>query len=317
MIFDNLALNKHGKKPNLMENSLEANNTTPSPPLLALLTRLAEALERLAPPHLACARLEDANAFVFHKNPDRLEALDTIKALDLGLLRGIDGVKKQLYDNTLRFAKGHSANNVLLWGARGMGKSSLIKATHAHVNATLTREAPDQACLKIIEIMRDDIVALPSLLRMVRHAPCRIILFCDDLSFDYDDGRYKALKAVLEGGLAGRPEHVLFYATSNRRHLLPRDMRENEIASAIHPGEAVEEKTALADRFGLWLGFYPASQEDYLAIVEAYAKAFGLDTPRENLIAGALEWAVTRANRSGRTAFQYISDVAGREGKTI
>ena len=279
---------------------------------LTVLTRIAQALERLAPPPQPAPDFKAASAFVFLPEPARLSSVTNIKALDLTLLHGIGRVKDQLYDNTLRFAKGFAANNVLLWGARGMGKSSLIKAVHQAINTTL-----ESSPLKLIEIFREDIASLPQLLSLVRGSPARCIIFCDDLSFDHDDTSYKALKAVLEGGLEGRPENVVFYATSNRRHLLPRDMRDNESATAINPGEAIEEKTSLSDRFGLWLGFYPANQQDYLAMVAAYARHFALDIAQDQLIAEALEWAITRGNRSGRTAWQFITDVAGRQGKMV
>jgi predicted AAA+ superfamily ATPase len=227
--------------------------------------------------------------------------------VDFKLLRGIDRVRDQLLDNTLRFAKGLPANNALLWGARGMGKSSLVKAAHAEIN-----QNPALRRLKLIEIHREDIDSLPALMTLLRDAPHGFILFCDDLSFDGDDTSYKSLKAVLEGGIEGRPHNVLFYATSNRRHLLPRDMMDNERSTAINPGEAVEEKVSLSDRFGLWLGFHKCSQDDYLEMVRAYAAAFHLDAPEARLVSEALEWSTTRGARSGRTAWQFIQDLAGR-----
>jgi predicted AAA+ superfamily ATPase len=232
----------------------------------------------------------------------------------LVLLKGIDRVRDQLAENTERFARGYPANNALLWGARGMGKSSLVKAIHADINARLSGQSNFRA-LKLIEIHREDINSLPALMTLVRDAPFGFLVFCDDLSFDADDTSYKSLKAVLEGGIEGRPSNVLFYATSNRRHLLPRDMMENERSTAINPGEAVEEKVSLSDRFGLWLGFHRCSQDDYLAMVFGYAERFGLEMDRDKLQAESLEWATTRGARSGRTAWQYIQDLAGRLGK--
>jgi len=220
-----------------------------------------------------------------------------------------------LHDNTMRFAKGLPANNALLWGARGMGKSSLVKAVHAAINADPSRSG--EAALKLVEIHREDIESLPALMAMLRDAPYPVIVFCDDLSFDSDDTSYKSLKAVLEGGIEGRPANVIFYATSNRRHLLPRDMMDNERATAINPGEAVEEKVSLSDRFGLWLGFHRCSQDEYLAMVDGYARHFGLDVEAQDTRAEAIEWAATRGARSGRTAWQFIQDLAGRQGKKI
>ena len=232
------------------------------------------------------------------------------------LLRGIDRVRDTLADNTERFARGLPANNALLWGARGMGKSSLVKAVHAEINKGLAA-APGARPLKLVEIHREDIETLPELMSLLRADPHRFLVFCDDLSFDADDTSYKSLKAVLEGGIEGRPENVIFYATSNRRHLLPRDMMENERSTAINPGEAVEEKVSLSDRFGLWLGFHKCSQDEYLEMVYAYADHFGLARDRDTVRAEALEWATTRGSRSGRTAWQYIQDLAGRLGKTL
>ena len=232
--------------------------------------------------------------------------------MELPLLRGIDRVRDILLDNTTRFANGLPANNALLWGARGMGKSSLIKSAHGQVN----RDMPD-ARLALVEIHREDIPTLPRLLAILRAAERRCILFCDDLSFDGDDTSYKSLKAVLEGGIEGRPTNVIFYATSNRRHLLPRDMMENERSTAINPGEAVEEKVSLSDRFGLWLGFHACSQEQYLEMVDAYVAHYGLGEPSDDIRAEALEWSITRGSRSGRVAWQFIQDLAGRLGKTL
>jgi predicted AAA+ superfamily ATPase len=232
----------------------------------------------------------------------------------MSLLKGIDRVRDLLLENTERFARGLPANNALLWGARGMGKSSLVKAVHATVNAAAARSKPAPSRLKLIEIHREDIESLPDLMALTRGAPHRCIVFCDDLSFDAEDTSYKSLKAVLEGGIEGRPENVVFYATSNRRHLMPRDMMENERATAINPGEAVEEKISLSDRFGLWLGFHRCSQDEYLAMVEAYVARYGIGFGGEPLTRGALEWATTRGARSGRVAWQYVQDLAGRLG---
>lgn len=272
------------------------------------LRRIADALEALVPKPAPAADLDAADAFVWQPETGRLVPVPRVSRVDIALLRGIDRVRDILVENTERFARGFAANNVLLWGARGMGKSSLVKAAHAQVVAAGTP-------LKLVEIQRDDIESLPLLMTLIRDKPRRVLVFCDDLSFDADDTSYKSLKAVLEGGLEGRPANVLFYATSNRRHLMPRDMVENERATAINPGEAVEEKVSLSDRFGLWLGFHKCSQDEYLAMVHGYAAHFGLDVPADALEAEALEWAATRANRSGRTAWQFIQDVAGRLGK--
>jgi len=278
----------------------------------ALLRRIADALERLAPPPPAPLDAGAADAFVWHAAPRRLAPVPRVNRVDIGLLRGIDRVRDTLLDNTERFARGLPANNALLWGARGMGKSSLVKAVHAEVGRTLPGTA-----LKLVEIHREDVETLPDLMNLVRPASPQFILFCDDLSFDADDTSYKSLKAVLEGGIEGRPDNVVFYATSNRRHLLPRDMMENERSTAINPGEAVEEKVSLSDRFGLWLGFHKCSQDEYLAMVFAYADHFGLEGDRERIRAEALEWATTRGSRSGRTAWQYIQDLAGRLGARL
>jgi len=273
------------------------------------LLRIAAALERLAPPPPPAPSFDVADAFVWRADGHRLAPVRKVNRVDLVLLRGIDRVRDALLENTARFAKGLPANNALLWGARGMGKSSLVKAVHARINET--------APLKLVEIHREDVETLPFLMALLRDAPFRFLVFCDDLSFDGDDTSYKSLKAVLEGGIEGRPENVLFYATSNRRHLLPRDMMDNERATAINPGEAVEEKVSLSDRFGLWLGFHRSSQDDYLEMVFAYAEHFGLDAPREATTGEALEWATTRGARSGRTAWQFIQDLAGRLGKRL
>ncbi|MDF2115692.1 ATP-binding protein [Roseiarcaceae bacterium H3SJ34-1] len=283
-----------------------------NPELMPVLERIATALERLAPSANANPDLEAADAFVWHAAGHILQPVPKVNRVDLVLLKGIDRVRDQLYDNTLRFAKGLPANNALLWGARGMGKSSLVKAIHAQINR---ERAAGSHALKLVEIHREDIESLPALMTIVRNSPQQFIVFCDDLSFDSDDTSYKSLKAVLEGGIEGRPDNVVFYATSNRRHLLPRDMMENERSTAINPHEAVEEKVSLSDRFGLWLGFHKCSQDEYLAMVSGYADHFGLDYPADAMRAEALEWSTTRGARSGRTAWQYIQDLAGRLGK--
>jgi predicted AAA+ superfamily ATPase len=279
----------------------------------ALLARIAEALERLAPAPPPPPDFAAADAFVWHADRGRLAPVAVVNRVDMALLRGIDRVRDSLAENTERFAKGLPANNALLWGARGMGKSSLVKAVHAEIN----RLAADGPKLKLVEIHREDIESLPALMTLLRDAPLRFLVFCDDLSFDGNDASYKSLKAVLEGGIEGRPANVLFYATSNRRHLLPRDMMENERSTAINPGEAVEEKVSLSDRFGLWLGFHRCSQDEYLSMVFGYADHFGLKAPRETIERDALEWATTRGSRSGRTAWQFIQDLAGRLGRRI
>ncbi len=283
----------------------------PDPSRADLLRRIADALERLAPPPPPAPDFDVADAFVWSAARGQLQPVARVNRVAFALLRGIDRVRDQLLDNTLRFSRGLPANNALLWGARGMGKSSLVKAVHAEVNAGGTGR------LKLVEIHREDIDGLPDLMALLREAPHRFVLFCDDLSFDGDDTSYKSLKAVLDGGIEGRPANVVLYATSNRRHLLPRDMMDNERATAINPGEAVEEKVSLSDRFGLWLGFHKCSQDDYLDMVSGYAAALRLDVPSGRLAAEALEWATTRGSRSGRTAWQFIQDLAGREGVPI
>ena len=256
------------------------------------------------------ADMSAADAFVWHPEHRNLQPVATVNRVEMHLLKGIDRVRDILLENTERFARGHAANNALLWGARGMGKSSLVKAVHA----TLLSKIPDSR-LKLVEIHREDIDSLPDLMSIFRAQPCRIILFCDDLSFDHDDTSYKSLKAALDGGIEGRPDNVIFYATSNRRHLLPRDMIENERSTAINPSEAVEEKVSLSDRFGLWLGFHKCSQDEYLTMVDAYSGYFGLELEKEALRREALEWATTRGSRSGRVAWQFIQEIAGREGR--
>ena len=277
-----------------------------------LLKRIAEALERLAPPAPPTPDFGVADAFVWSGGPGVLAPVARVNRIEMTLLKGIDRARDQLHDNTLRFARGYSANNALLWGARGMGKSSLVKACHAAINAQADMHGFAAGALKLIEIHREDIDSLPVLLALLRGADHRFLIFCDDLSFDGDDTSYKSLKAALEGGLEGRPDNVLFYATSNRRHLLPRDMMENERSTAINPSEAVEEKVSLSDRFGLWLGFHKCSQDEYLAMIDGYAAHFGLKVDANTLHRDALEWSTTRGARSGRVAWQFIQDAAGR-----
>lgn len=274
--------------------------------LLAEVKRLADAVERLAGPPPAVNDWQAADCFVWAPARLHLQPVKRPNRVALGLIRGVDHVRDILHENTLRFAEGFAANNVLLWGARGMGKSSLVKAVHADIIKT------NGIALKLVEVHREDISTLPALLEIITDAPHRIVVFCDDLSFDHDDTAYKSLKAALDGGIEGRPDNVLFYATSNRRHLLPRHMMENEQSTAINPSEAVEEKVSLSDRFGLWLGFHKCSQDDYLTMIDGYAAHFALPLPREQLHHEALEWATTRGGRSGRVAWQYIQDLAGR-----
>jgi hypothetical protein len=276
--------------------------------------RIALALERLAPPAPATADFAAADAFVWHPLALALAPVARVNRVEMSLLKGIDRVRDLLLENTERFARGLPANNALLWGARGMGKSSLVKAVHAKVNATQPQAKPSGSRLKLIEIHREDIESLPDLMALTRGIADRCILFCDDLSFDAEDTSYKSLKAVLEGGIEGRPDNVVFYATSNRRHLMAREMMENERATAINPGEAVEEKVSLSDRFGLWLGFHRCSQDEYLAMVEAYVAHFQIAFTGPELVREALEWATTRGARSGRVAWQYVQDLAGRLG---
>ena len=278
---------------------------------LSLLERIANALERLAPPPLAAINLETADAFIWHAEPDGLEAVPRVNRVEIELLKGIERQREQLLDNTRRFAQGLPANNALLWGARGTGKSSLVKAVHATVNAEGTHR------LLLVEIHREDIPSLPRLLRILRDSTRPTVLFCDDLSFEGQDEAYKSLKAVLDGGIEGRPANVIFYATSNRRHLLSRDMIENERSTAINPHEAVEEKVSLSDRFGLWLGFHHVGQDTYFQIIEGYAQRFGLPVDVETMRREANEWAVTRGSRSGRVAWQFIQDLAGRLGTRL
>jgi len=276
------------------------------------LDSLLELIGRAVPAQPRAPDWGTADAFVWVPDPGELQGVSKVNRVEITLLCAVSHVRDLLLDNTRRFARGLPANNALLWGARGMGKSSLVKAAHAAVN-----QESGGAAVKLIEIHREDIESLPKLMASIRTAPYRFIVFCDDLSFDNDDTSYKSLKAVLEGGIEGRPDNVIFYATSNRRHLLPRDMIENERSTAINPAEAVEEKVSLSDRFGLWLGFHKCSQDDYLDMVRGYAAHYALGINDEDLRAQSLEWATTRGSRSGRVAFQFIQDLAGRLGKVL
>ena len=274
------------------------------------LERIADALERLAPKTEDFPNFDIFSAFMWHVAPDHLEPVKITNAVDISLLKGIDHVSGILLNNTMQFANGFPANNALLWGARGMGKSSLVKAVHTKINN-------DGLDLKIVELQRDDLGSVSRLLKVLRGLPYKFILFCDDLSFSYDDQNYKSLKAILDGGLEGRPENVIFYATSNRRHLMPRDMIENERSSSINPSEAVEEKISLSDRFGLWLGFHPCSQDEFFDIIEGYVKHYNLKIDRLEIETQATEWARTRGSRSGRVAWQFFVDLAGKNGLVI
>ena len=274
------------------------------------LKRITEALERMAPAPLPSPDFDAADAFVWHVDPDRLEPVPKVNRVGIELLIGVNRSRDTLLENTVQFAKGLPANNALLWGARGMGKSSLVKAVHA---AVLEQGLP----LKIVELQREDLPSVSRLLNHLRGRKERFVLFCDDLSFSHDDQHYKSLKAVLDGGIEGRPDNVVFYATSNRRHLMPRDMIENERSSAISPSEAVEEKVSLSDRFGLWLGFHPCSQDEYLDMIRGYCGHYGVLIDEETLWAEAIEWQATRGSRSGRVAWQYFTDLAGRRGVVI
>jgi predicted AAA+ superfamily ATPase len=276
--------------------------------IAARLDKLTELIGRAVPPARPKPDFDAADAFVWHPATHSLQPVERVNRVELSLLKGVDRMRDILVDNTERFAKGLPANNVLLWGARGMGKSSLVKSVHGGIN----KGAKDGKRLKLVEIHREDIETLPELMGLVRESPHRFILFCDDLSFDGDDASYKSLKAALEGGIEGRPANVVFYATSNRRHLLPRDMMENERSTAINPSEAVEEKVSLSDRFGLWLGFHKCSQDEYLEMVRGYVRHYKLPIADEKLVAEALEWSTTRGARSGRVAWQFVQDLAGR-----
>nr|WP_108814858.1 ATP-binding protein [Loktanella sp. Alg231-35] len=274
------------------------------------LHRIADALERMSPAPAAVPDFAAAAAFVWHPDPDRLVPIAQVNRVGVDLLVGVDRSRDTLITNTVQFAKGLPANNALLWGARGMGKSSLVKAVHGAVHE-------DHPTLKIVEVQREDLPSIGRCLNLLRDAEERFILFCDDLSFGHDDAHYKSLKAVLDGGIEGRPDNVVLYATSNRRHLMPRDMIENERSTAISPSEAVEEKVSLSDRFGLWLGFHPCDQDEYLAMIRGYCDAYGVTIDDDTLWAEAIEWQATRGSRSGRVAWQYFTDLAGRRGVTL
>jgi uncharacterized protein len=276
--------------------------------VIELASRIADALERLAPAPPPPVDLAAAEAFVWHPSPPHLAPVTKVSRVDIALLQGVERQKQILLDNTLRFARGLPANNTMLWGARGMGKSSLVKAVHAVTNAQLP------GSLVLVEIHREDVRSLPELLNVLRGKPRRCLILCDDLSFEREDSDYKALKSILEGGIEGRPDNVLFYATSNRRHLMPRDMIENERATAINPSEATEEKVSLSDRFGLWLGFHNCDQDTFFAMVDGYAASMQVPITTEALHAEAIEWSMTRGARSGRVAWQFIQDLAGRLG---
>lgn len=277
------------------------------------LDEIIEALNRIAPPKPHLLDLTHADCFVW--NPEKITLIDVPKVnkVDITLIKGVETARNALLENTRYFANGLPANNVLLWGARGMGKSSLVKSVHAAINEENRQKSP----LKLIEIHREDIDSLPLLMSQLKQTNYRCILFCDDLSFDHDDTSYKSLKAALDGGVEGRPDNVIFYATSNRRHLMPRNMIDNEQSTAVNPSEAIEEKVSLSDRFGLWLGFHKCSQDDYLDMIDAYVQHYGLNQPLEQTHHEALEWATTRGNRSGRVAWQFIQGLAGRLGQTL
>ena len=277
------------------------------------LDEIIEALNRIAPPKPHLLDLTHADCFVW--NPEKITLIDVPKVnkVDITLIKGVETARNALLENTRYFANGLPANNVLLWGARGMGKSSLVKSVHAAINEENQQKSP----LKLIEIHREDIDSLPLLMSQLKQTNYRCILFCDDLSFDHDDTSYKSLKTALDGGVEGRPDNVIFYATSNRRHLMPRNMIDNEQSTAVNPSEAIEEKVSLSDRFGLWLGFHKCSQDDYLDMIDAYVQHYGLNQPLEQTHHEALEWATTRGNRSGRVAWQFIQSLAGRLGKTL
>jgi uncharacterized protein len=286
--------------------------------LLERLERLAAALERLAAPAPSPPDFETAEAFVWHADRETFEPVGEVNRVPLALLKGLEAIAPDLVENTERFARRLPANNALLWGARGMGKSSLVKAVHWDVRSRLVRELNAQGMdLKLVEIHREDIASLPHCLNVLRKSAHRFIVFCDDLSFDKEDTSYKSLKAVLEGGIEGRPQNVIFYATSNRRHLMPREMVDNERSTAINPSEAVEEKVSLSDRFGLWLGFHNCSQDTFLDMVRGYAAHYRLKLKDEDLVREALEWSMTRGARSGRVAWQFTQALAGRLGKRL
>ena len=272
--------------------------------------RIAEALERISPPPADAPDFSQADAYVWHVSPDRLDPIRRVNRVGLSLLVGIEGAKQVLLQNTRHFAQGFPANNALLWGARGMGKSSLVKAVHASI-------ASEHSSLKLIELLREDLSSLGQLLGLLKSQSERFVIFCDDLSFARDEQQYKSLKAVLDGGVEGRPANALFYATSNRRHLMPRDMIENERSTAINPSESVDEKVSLSDRFGLWLGFHPCSQNEFLEMIKKYCFHFEIPAGAEELSSGAIEWQQTRGARSGRVAWQYVTFLAGKHGVTI
>lgn len=274
------------------------------------LSRIADALERISPPNELSPNFSVGNASLWNTKPDSFQMIENVNHVDLSLLLSVDRARETLLQNTYQFAKGFPANNALLWGARGMGKSSLVKAICVKVQS-------ENLPIKLIEIQREDLPSIGRLLSYIRDLKERFILFCDDLSFSNDDHHYKSLKAVLDGGIEGRPDNVIFYATSNRRHLMPRDMIENESGSAINPSEAVEEKVSLSDRFGLWLGFHPCTQDEYLLMIEGYCLRYGIQISKENLIQEAIEWQQTRGGRSGRVAWQYFIDLAGRKGISV
>jgi uncharacterized protein len=306
---------KRVQKPPSKASSRRRISTEPGGSERAL-ERIATALERLAPAVPAAPRLAAADAFSWHPDGRQLVPVPKVNRVEMSLLKGIDRMRDVLVENTERFARGLPANNALLWGARGMGKSSLVKAVHASINAAHGHGHGGQrdGLLKLVEIHREDIESLPDLMALMRDAPYRFIVFCDDLSFEAEDTSYKSLKAMLEGGIEGRPDNVVFYATSNRRHLMARDMVDNERSTAINPGEAVEEKVSLSDRFGLWLGFHRCSQDEFLAMVDGYLAHYRIAHPPEDIRREALEWATTRGARSGRVAWQYVQDLAGRLG---
>ena len=272
--------------------------------------RIADALERISPPPADAPDFNQAGAYVWHVSPDRLDPIHRVNRVALSLLIGIEGAKRALLQNTKQFAQGFPANNALLWGARGMGKSSLVKAVHASV-------ASEHGSLKLVELLREDLSSLGRLLSLLKSQSERFVIFCDDFSFARDEQQYKSLKAVLDGGVEGRPANVLFYATSNRRHLMPRDMIENERSTAINPSESVDEKVSLSDRFGLWLGFQPCSQNEYLEMVEQYCLRYEIPAGADELSSGAIEWQQTRGARSGRVAWQYVTYLAGKHGVSI
>ena len=276
-----------------------------------LLQRIAEAMERISPPEEKYAALTDADAYTWHPKTKRMEPVLNINRVNINLLKGIDQIRDILRENTLRFASGYPANNALLWGARGMGKSSLIKAVHATINEAQPNN------LLLIEIHREDISTLPQLLAILKNSERKSILFCDDLSFETDDSTYKSLKAILEGGIEGRPPNTIFYATSNRRHLMARNMIENEQQNAIHPNESVDEAISLSDRFGLWLGFHPCDHKTFLEIIKGYVNHYSIDISEDLLKQQAMEWSVTRGARSGRVAWQFVQDLAGRNRKIL